>query len=219
MARYGILLACCMHMARAASTGFLAPTTEPGTAEKYAATTVQGFPLPAYLELLTPSDPEYAALNQSAFQYAVKKPGMGGLLDFVVVRLKEDVPMRRIYGGSAVKNGYWWTLANASGMFWASGVDRISMCDMMTASGVCPEWNGATSLITCMVRKGWTFVVGQGQSARCRLGAEVCDIKNGSVIFPPAALLQVNGDVFSNSLRCQECELDRRDTIDSSCYV
>lgn len=186
--------------------------------DKQGSSFVQGFPLPTYLEELTPDDPEYPQLNNSARRYALGDPGKGGLLDFLVVRLKEDMPMRRIYGGTSKKYGYWWTLSYAADMFWAAGEDTISMCEMMQASAVCPEWNAATGLVTCLAKKGWAFVVGQGQSTKCQYGSQACMVKNGSVLYPPAALLQVNGDVHQNSVSCKVCELDQNSIISSSCY-
>jgi len=203
-----------VSFAAADNAAFLATRTE-----KHASSMVQGFPLPTYLEEVTPDDPEYQELNNSANRYALGKPGKGSLLDFAVVRLKEDMPMRRIYGGSSKKDGYWWTLSYAAGMFWAAGEDKISMCEMMQASGVCPEWNAATHLVTCMAKKGWAFVVGQGQSAKCQWGSPACMVRNGSVLYPPAALLQVNGAVHENSVACKVCELDQTDIINSSCYL
>lgn len=44
----------------------------------------------------------------------------------------------------------------------------------------------------------WKFVVGQGNSATCQWG---------NTLFPPAALLQVNGDVCSQSSSCSTCNL------------
>ena len=44
----------------------------------------------------------------------------------------------------------------------------------------------------------WKFVVGQGNSATCQWG---------NTLFPPAALLQVNGDVCGQAKKCRTCNL------------
>merc|ERR1712151_1171277 len=57
-----------------------------------------GFRFPDYLEAVDASDPDFIELARSAEKYALKPPGQGGILDFMIVRTKWSVPMNRLYG-------------------------------------------------------------------------------------------------------------------------
>ncbi|CAE7354734.1 unnamed protein product, partial [Symbiodinium pilosum] len=90
---------------------------------------------------------------------------------------------------------YWWTLPGVRSM---SPNGELTLNGLMKANGVCPEWNNGSFLETCTVPESWSFVVGQGQSATCQWG---------NSLFPPASLLQANGNVCDVALKCQTCNL------------
>mmetsp|Transcript_46396 Transcript_46396/g.94494 ORF Transcript_46396/g.94494 Transcript_46396/m.94494 type:complete len:226 (-) Transcript_46396:146-823(-) len=153
------------------------------------------YPLPKYLEVLNNRDPCFAELRKSAEKYALNVvPGQGGILDFQIVESTEPVILHRVWGGPAKRCGYWWTLPHALAI---APDNRLTLAGFMEAMGVCPEWNNGTFLEICSVPH-WKFVVGQGNSATCQWG---------NTLFPPAALLQVNGDVCSQSSSCSTCNL------------
>ena len=157
---------------------------------------VYEFPLPEDLAQVPFWDPDFKALSESARKYALQQvPGKGGILDYQIVRSAKTQKFHRVWGGPAKKCGYWWTLSHPLAIA-PSG--NVTLSGFQEACGVCPEWNTAAVLETCYSKPGWAFVVGQGNSATCQ---------NGETLFPPAALLQVNGDVCSNSLTCESCDL------------
>ncbi|CAJ1355515.1 unnamed protein product [Effrenium voratum] len=161
-------------------------------------TNVYQFPLSVRAEVLTPADPEFAALNQSAAKYAFQAtPGKGGIVDYVIARVSEFTALHRVWGGAAKRCGFWWTTPKP-GQIFPNG--DFSLSGLMAASGVCPEWNNASFLETCWAKPGTAFVVGQGNSAVCASGA---------VLFPPAGMLQVNGDACSASVNCSTCDLSK----------
>ncbi|CAE7242453.1 unnamed protein product [Symbiodinium necroappetens] len=159
---------------------------------------VYEFPLPDSLAQLPFWDPEFKALNESAQKYALQQqPGKGGILDYQIVRSSKTHKFHRVWGGPAKKCGYWWTLSHPLAI---APDGNLTLTGLQEACGVCPEWNTAAVLETCYGKPGWAFVVGQGNSATCQ---------DGETLFPPGALLQVNGDVCSNSLTCESCDLKR----------
>ena len=159
-------------------------------------TSVFKFPLPKTLEVLSPSDPSFAKLKESAEKYALNiQPGKGGIVDYVIVKNKEPLRLMRVWGGSASQCGYWWTLPKALAV---APNGQLTLDRFMSALGVCPEWNNGTFLEICEGVTDWKFVVGQGNSATCQWG---------NTIFPPTALLQVNGDVCGQAKKCRTCNL------------
>lgn len=182
-------------------------TKSANSAPLYESTPVYGFPLPPYLEVLDPSEPEFLSLQESAEKFAVNKTlGGGGIFDYEIVRTKEPVPMNRVYGGQATECGYWWSLP------YDTGTLPVSFAEYAKIVGVCPEWNAGTHIVSCMVPKGWAFVMGQGQSVFC---------PNGQTIYPPGSVFQVNGDVCSAAndagLTCETC-IAKNDLVDSECW-
>merc|ERR1711920_228572 len=120
---------------------------------------------------------EFIELARSAEKYALKPPGEGGILDFMIVRTKWSVPMNRLYGGSAARCGYWWNMPFYETV---SPAETLTTQRLAKASGVCPEWNTDREVVSCQVKKGWAFIVGQGQSTQC---------SDGEVLHPPAGML------------------------------
>lgn len=168
---------------------------------------IYDFPFPSYLEALDPSDPEFSSLQESAQKFAVNKTfGGGGIFDYLIVRTKVPVPMNRVYGGQATECGYWWMLP------YNTGNVPVSFDQYRNITGVCPGWNAGTNVVSCMVPKGWAFVMGQGQSVFC---------PNGQTIYPPGSVFQVNGDVCSAAndagLTCETC-IAKNDLVDSECW-
>ena len=76
----------------------------------------ESIPLPPYLAPLPQSDPEWAALNASAYEYAYgPNPGDGYLESFQIVVFTEPHHAYRVWGGPSSECGYWWVLAPPSG--------------------------------------------------------------------------------------------------------
>eukprot|EP00931_Biecheleriopsis_adriatica_P116869 TRINITY_DN92455_c0_g1_i1.p1 TRINITY_DN92455_c0_g1~~TRINITY_DN92455_c0_g1_i1.p1 ORF type:complete len:227 (+),score=24.66 TRINITY_DN92455_c0_g1_i1:72-752(+) len=168
------------------------------------------FPLPDWLKIVPPSDPDFESLYASAVDYAMGAPGKGGVLDFVIAETTRTGWFHRVYGGEAQKCGWWWTLPTQEESY--DTAPPITMADYMYDSGVCPEWNAGTYMVTCPVAPGFKFVAGQGQSAQC---------SDGTLIKPPANMLQVNGDICSlASSNCTVCHFPKRthDVTSSSCF-
>lgn len=168
---------------------------------------VSGFPLPSYLEAVEPSDPNYESLKASAIQWALGEPEQGGLVDFMIVRFKEDTPIRRIYGSTNSECGWWWGM-DYEGTY-SETMHLSTMQEWMDTNGICPEWNLGERMVRCTARAGWEVVVGQGQSAKCQ---------DGTILYPPATLLQLNGNGCGNSVSCESCALQRNDTVGTECY-
>ena len=161
-------------------------------------TEVYAFPVPDDLEIVDESDPAFDSLKQSAEKYALKQdPGAGGIVDYVIVRSATPQKLHRVWGGPAKRCGFWWTLSHPLAI---SPSGNLTLSAFMSACGVCPEWNSGTTLETCWSKPGWSFIVGQGNSATCQ---------NNKTLFPPAALLSVNGDVCDSSIHCDSCDLSR----------
>ena len=77
----------------------------------------ESIPLPPYLAPLPQSDPQWAALNASAYEYAYgPNPGDGYLESFQIVIFLEMHHAYRVWGGPSSECGYWWVLAPPSGM-------------------------------------------------------------------------------------------------------
>jgi hypothetical protein len=132
----------------------------------------ESLPLPPYLAPLSQSDPRWAELNSSAYEYAYgPKPGDGNLESFQIVVFLEMHHAYRVWGGPASECGYWWILAPPSGkslqlllmissllcsnlslitiLFSSDCVDvcpRISTPDYQNIFAVCPEWNSMTNI-------------------------------------------------------------------------
>ena len=154
------------------------------------------YPLPAHLDVLRECDPDFQRLKKSAEEYALHTtPGKGGILDYQIVRTTKAQPLHRVWGGPARQCGYWWTLPRPKSI---APDGKLTLHGLMEAQGVCPEWNNGTFLETCVVPANYSLVVGQGNSATCQWG---------NTLFPPAALLQANGDVCSAALHCSTCNL------------
>lgn len=110
-------------------------------------TSVFKFPLPKTLEVLSPSDPSFAKLQESAEKYALNiEPGKGGIVDYVIVKNKEPMHFMRVWGGSASQCGYWWTLPKTLAV---APNGQITLAGFMSELGVCPEWNNGTFLEIC----------------------------------------------------------------------
>ncbi len=110
-------------------------------------TSVFKFPLPKPLEVLSPSDPCFRKLQESAEKYALEtQPGKGGIMDYVIVKNKNPLRLTRVWGGTASQCGYWWTLPNALAV---APKEQITLAGFMEAMGVCPEWNNGTFLEIC----------------------------------------------------------------------
>jgi len=164
------------------------------------ATTVYFFPLPDWLQLVPPDDPDFENLYTSAKEYAMNTPGNGGILDFVIAETTRPGWFHRVFGGPASKCGFWWSIPtqnqDVSDMY-----QNMTMAEYMYDSGVCPEWNTGEYMVSCQVEAGYKFVAGQGQSATC---------SDGTIIEPPASLLQVNGDMCAASTNCIVCYFENR---------
>lgn len=146
-------------------------------------------PLPTYLELLPESDPQWAALNSSAYSYAYgPNPGDGYLKEFQIVVFTKSHSAYRIWGGPASECGYWWALAPASDC--VEVCPRISALDYQDMFAVCPSWNNMTNITVVDIPVNTTGVVGIGQSANC---------SNGLILEPSPTNLQLNGNACESS--------------------
>ena len=153
--------------------------------------------LPPYLVPLPESNPAYAGLNNSAYDFAYgPNPGDGNLKEFEIVSFTEAHDAYRLYGGNATECGYWWILAGETTATAASSsgancfpqdpanVDFTTYAQDLFA--VCPEWNSGTFIRRCTIPVGYNAIVGIGQSVNC---------STTDILTPNQNVLQLNGNV------------------------
>ena len=152
--------------------------------------------LPPYLVPLPESNPAYAGLNSSAYDFAYgPKPGDGNLKEFEIVSFTAAHDAYRLYGGNATECGYWWILAGETTATAASSgancfpqdpanVDFTTYAQDLFA--VCPEWNSGTFIRRCTIPIGYNAIVGIGQSVNC---------STTDILTPNQNVLQLNGNV------------------------
>jgi hypothetical protein len=172
----------------------------PETTTTTTTTTMESkFELPSYLSALPQSDPWYAELLQDAYNpgYHIYNPtpGTGGLKEFMIVQFERDHDVYRLFGGSSVKCGYWWSLAPDDNCYATN--PAISVEQYKEKYLICPEWNEGSSIIHATIPAGSVFIVGIGQSVHCG---------NGDWLEPKEPLLQLSGDA---------CKIDTHDAQDT----
>jgi len=152
--------------------------------------------LPPYLVPLPESNPAYAGLNSSAYDFAYgPNPGDGNFKEFEIVSFTAAHDAYRLYGGTAKECGYWWILAGETVATTASSAVNCfpqdpANVDFTTYArdlfAVCPEWNAGTSIRRCTIPVGFNAIVGIGQSVKC---------SNTDILTPNQYVLQLNGNV------------------------
>ena len=111
------------------------------------------------VEVLKLQDPDY---ERAAAWKALKAPGDGGVLGVVVVRVKEDLPVYRLWNGPQAKDANGNT--NRLGGWWSADKPKGSVQQYRTNYEVCTVWNRLSFLAACTLRKGAVVAVGPGQS-------------------------------------------------------
>jgi hypothetical protein len=111
------------------------------------------------VEVLKLQDPDY---EHAAAWKALKGPGDGGVLGVVVVRVKEDVPVYRLWNGPQAKDANGNT--NRLGGWWSADKPKGSVQQYRNNYEVCTVWNRLSFLAACTLRKGAVVAVGPGQS-------------------------------------------------------
>ena len=171
------------------------------------------FALPNFLTLLPTSDPDFAWLNDTAYNatYNIYNPkaGGGGLKEFQIVQFAKDHDAYRLFGGSAPSCGFWWSLAPEDDCYNAK--PAVGVEQYRSNYAVCPEWNAGTNIQRVTIPAGQKFIVGVGQSATCQ---------DGTVLEGAPALLQLNGGACKVDIRGggnDTCGTDWTDVYDSPC--
>ena len=126
-------------------------------------------------ELLRLDDPDY---ERAAAWNALKAPGQGGVLGVAVVRLKEDLPVYRLWSGPAVRDGRGNT--NRLGGWWSAQAPQGTTAQYRNDYAVCQGWNELTYLASCTLRRGSVVAVGPGQS----VSAQTCGDAGGKESYP-----------------------------------
>lgn len=119
--------------------------------------------LPARLKgkavVLAPSDPAYP---RAKLEDGVKPPGGGGLLAGIVVQIKQDVTVYRLYNGPTWKDAR--GNNNRFGQWWAYDSLRGTQTDFRRDYEVCQSWNNLTWAVKCTLKKGAVVAIGPGNS-------------------------------------------------------
>ncbi|NML15940.1 hypothetical protein [Azohydromonas caseinilytica] len=136
--------------------------------------------LPASLqgraEVLRLDDPDY---ERAAAWSALKAPGQGGVLGVAVVRIREDLPVYRLWNGPAVRDARGNT--NRLGGWWSADAPSGTVAQYRSDYEVCQTWNQLTWLARCTLRRGAVVAVGPGQS----VSAQTCGDASGQESYPP----------------------------------
>lgn len=111
------------------------------------------------VEVLKLQDPDY---ERAVAWKALKGPGDGGVLGVVVVRLKQDVPVYRLWNGPQAKDANGNT--NRLGGWWSADKPVGSVQQYRNTYEVCTVWNRLSFLAACTLRAGAVVAVGPGQS-------------------------------------------------------
>ncbi|MGZ0078071.1 hypothetical protein ACH5Y9_23840 [Methylomonas sp. BW4-1] len=104
--------------------------------------------------------------KQDILSHAIMKEGQGGISSGVLLKLKEDIEVYRLwdgadkgineYGGSN-RIGAWWSAERPSG-----NVDHYR-----AQNAICKKWNELRWVTKCKLKPGTLVVVGPTQSASC----------------------------------------------------
>lgn len=117
-------------------------------------------PLPPGLadtvEVLDVADPAYAQANVAA---AVKPAGQGGVSQAVVIRLRQDMAVYRLWNGPGAVAGN-----NRLGSWWAFDPPRGTQEGYRRAYEICGTWNQLAWVAQCTLKQGAVVAIGPGQS-------------------------------------------------------
>lgn len=127
------------------------------------------------LEVITSTDPDYAKADLTA---AVKPAGEGGITQGLVVRVKEDIPVWRMWSGPDKKDSRGNT--NRLGQWWSYDAPHGKQETYRSDYEICLAWNDLTWVAKCTLKKGAVVAIGPGNSVT----AQTCGDPTGKESYP-----------------------------------
>lgn len=126
-------------------------------------------------QVLKPSHPDYA---RAAIGSAVKPAGMGGVSAALVVKIKQDIPVYRMWNGPGDVDARGNT--NRLGGWWSYDAPRGTVGGYRVGYEICQPWNKLKWMATCTLKAGAVVAIGPGQS----VSAETCGDPTGVDQYP-----------------------------------
>ncbi len=109
---------------------------------------------------------------------AVKAAGEGGITQGLVVRLKTDLPIWRLWNGPTKKDARGFT--NRMGQWWSYDKPHGTKQAYRHNYEICNAWNELTWVAKCTLKKGAVVVIGPGNS----VSAKTCGDASGQESYP-----------------------------------
>lgn len=104
--------------------------------------------------------------NQDILSHAIMKPGQGGVSSGVLLKLKEEIEVYRLWDG-ADKGINEYGGSNRIGAWWSADRPAGDVDHYRTQNAICNKWNELRWVAKCKLKPGTLVVVGPTQSATC----------------------------------------------------